>query len=399
MTDTHLCLPRRLMLAAVLTLVSFPCRAQGWDSASSREVAPGVVHRRLVSNQGPWRINVLEIDLTRPGLRVQPVRANDSALSRETVTSMFGRYRGPGRAVAAINGDFFNVRTGESENNVVIDGRIDKGITVTESPYDSFDNVHHQLGLDSRNRPRIERFRLDASMKAPGLEPMRLYGINSWTDSGTIALYTRANGDSTPHDSTGRKPTLVPLILEQRKGNSMIYKVAGNAVEGTRLPLAGGGALVGAGDMRELLRSIGRRGGAVSVTARIEPCMCDLRTVIGGWPRVVTNGRSVAEYSGIVEGTFDRFAGRNPRSAAGFSKDSSTLYLLTVDGRRPTDAGMTLSELAELMLKLGVHNGMNFDGGGSTTMVVAGTVVNRPSDAAGERAVGSGLLVITGADR
>ncbi len=37
---------------------------------------------------------------------------------------------------------------------------------------------------------------------------------------------------------------------------------------------------------------------------------------------------------------------------------------------------------------------MNFDGGGSTTMVVAGKVVNMPSDAAGERAVGNALMVV-----
>ena len=103
---------------------------------------------------------------------------------------------------------------------------------------------------------------------------------------------------------------------------------------------------------------------------------------------------------GIVEGTFPRFEGRNPRSAVGFSKDSSTLYLVVVDSSRPaTDVGMTLVELARLMLQLGAHDAMNFDGGGSTTMVVEGKIVNRPSDQTGERAVGSGLLVIVGADK
>jgi exopolysaccharide biosynthesis protein len=152
--------------------------------------------------------------------------------------------------------------------------------------------------------------------------------------------------------------------------------------------------------MREELRSIARRGGKVRVTARIAPAKSKVRTIVGGWPRIVMNGRSVAEYAGIVEGTFPRFEGRNPRSAVGFSRDSSTLYLVVVDGRRPaTDAGMTLAELARVMLQLGAHDAMNFDGGGSTTMVVEGRVVNRPSDQTGERAVGSGLLVIVGTDK
>jgi exopolysaccharide biosynthesis protein len=131
----------------------------------------------------------------------------------------------------------------------------------------------------------------------------------------------------------------------------------------------------------------------------MKPLPYKVRTVTGGWPRVVMNGRSIAKYSSIMEGTRKGFEGRHPRSAVGFSRDSSTLYLIVVDGRRPTDAGMTLIELADVMLRLGVHDGMNFDGGGSTTMLVEDKVVNLPSDKAGERPVGSGLLVIAGGEK
>jgi exopolysaccharide biosynthesis protein len=55
---------------------------------------------------------------------------------------------------------------------------------------------------------------------------------------------------------------------------------------------------------------------------------------------------------------------------------------------------MSLPELTKFMLDLGVYEGMNFDGGGSTAMVVDGKLINSPSDKTGERKVGSGLLVI-----
>jgi hypothetical protein len=397
----------RIMAAAAFAAAAMPCSGQAWDSTETRQVAPGVTHKRLVDTRGPWRVNVLEIDLRRPGLVIRGVRANDSLVARETVSSMLSRYAGPGRAVAAINGDFFNVRNGESENNVVIEGRIDKGITMTESPYDAFDNVHYQFGVDFDNRPSIERYRVSAKLFAPGREAISLAGVNSWAprganawpDSNALVLYTRAFGAATPPDTFGRKPTLVPLRLQSSTATTMSFFVAGNAAEGGSLPLEGGGVLAATGAMREVLRSIGRRGGTVRIVSRIVPATGRLRTIVGGWPRVVMNGRSIAEYSDIMEGTFPRFAGRNPRSAVGFSRDSSTLYLAVVDGRRPTDAGMTLPELARLMLRLGAHDAMNFDGGGSTTMVVEGRVVNRPSDQGGERRVGSGLLVITGAGR
>jgi exopolysaccharide biosynthesis protein len=68
---------------------------------------------------------------------------------------------------------------------------------------------------------------------------------------------------------------------------------------------------------------------------------------------------------------------------------------MTVDGRRESDGGMSLVELAQVMIRLGAYEAMNFDGGGSTTMVVQGKLMNRPSDQTGERAVGSALLVVT----
>ena len=46
---------------------------------------------------------------------------------------------------------------------------------------------------------------------------------------------------------------------------------------------------------------------------------------------------------------------------------------------------MNLYELADLMVQIGVYQGINLDGGGSTTMVIRNEVVNSPSDASGER--------------
>ena len=95
---------------------------------------------------------------------------------------------------------------------------------------------------------------------------------------------------------------------------------------------------------------------------------------------------------------------RHPRTAVGFTRNRETVYLVTVDGRQPGHSvGMTLEELAELMTtklpqftKSGqpAFQAVNLDGGGSTTMVVRNTVVNRPSDQTGERPVANALLVV-----
>ena len=117
--------------------------------------------------------------------------------------------------------------------------------------------------------------------------------------------------------------------------------------------------------------------------------------IIGGWPRILRDGENVAGESATVEGTLSRNAeARHPRTAVGFSRDSSTLLVLTVDGRSENSGGMTLIELANVMRELGAWQAMNFDGGGSTTMVIDGKVVNHPSDKEGERTVGNALLVV-----
>ncbi|MEV0975689.1 phosphodiester glycosidase family protein [Streptomyces sp. NPDC049915] len=56
---------------------------------------------------------------------------------------------------------------------------------------------------------------------------------------------------------------------------------------------------------------------------------------------------------------------------------------------------MTLDELARILLDLGAVDGLNLDGGGSTTLVVEQTVRNRPSDATGERAVATACTSAT----
>lgn len=55
---------------------------------------------------------------------------------------------------------------------------------------------------------------------------------------------------------------------------------------------------------------------------------------------------------------------------------------------------MTFSEMADFLLSIGAWNALNFDGGGSTTMVVGGRVVNSPSDKSGERPVANVLAVV-----
>ena len=74
----------------------------------------------------------------------------------------------------------------------------------------------------------------------------------------------------------------------------------------------------------------------------------------------------------------DRAMGSNPRTAIGMVEPLH--YILVVsDGRTDESEGLTLDELAEVMEDYGCTQAYNLDGGGSSTMVFNGTVINNPT--------------------
>jgi hypothetical protein len=70
--------------------------------------------------------------------------------------------------------------------------------------------------------------------------------------------------------------------------------------------------------------------------------------------------------------------GRLPRAAIALS--DRHLITTVADGRSEKDDGLTLPELAEVLVALGASSGMNLDGGSSATLVAGGVIQNRPRE-------------------
>ncbi|MEO8167697.1 MAG: phosphodiester glycosidase family protein [bacterium] len=119
-----------------------------------------------------------------------------------------------------------------------------------------------------------------------------------------------------------------------------------------------------------------------------------LKTLVGGLPRIVTDGRNLPATDSLPGLTAKFTETRHPRTGIGFSRYGTILYFVTVDGRQQSSVGMSLKEFAALMIEIGCYQALNLDGGGSTTMVVEDKLVNSPSDSTGERPVANALLVV-----
>lgn len=114
-------------------------------------------------------------------------------------------------------------------------------------------------------------------------------------------------------------------------------------------------------------------------------------------PALVTDGQVV---DGIDQVEIDTnignhsIQGTQPRTAVGVI-DTNHLVFVVVDGRdEGYSRGVTMTRLAQIMADLGATTAYNLDGGGSSTMVFDGQVVNSPSNH-GERAT-SDILYVAG---
>ncbi|MFE5318678.1 phosphodiester glycosidase family protein [Paenibacillus sp. NPDC056579] len=71
---------------------------------------------------------------------------------------------------------------------------------------------------------------------------------------------------------------------------------------------------------------------------------------------------------------------RAPRTVVGNFKNDQLLFLVTDGYDERGNSGATLAELQEKLVQLGVKDAYNLDGGGSSSLIYEGQIINRPSD-------------------
>ncbi len=98
------------------------------------------------------------------------------------------------------------------------------------------------------------------------------------------------------------------------------------------------------------------------------------KEVLSFGPGLISDGRNTADINSEVK----RERTDNPRTAIAMIEPGHYLFVVA-DGRTAENKGLSLYELAEFLLSLGAQEAYNLDGGGSSTMVFNGKVVNVPT--------------------
>jgi len=249
--------------------------------------------------------------------------------------------------------------------------------------------------VNRRGQPLIGRFVFGGVLHT-GRDFWALDGVNAIPSNGQglVLWLPEANGRARA-DSARRGRELAVRVVGGSWRDSLMLEVRGRVVAADSAPVARGqGVLVAYGASAARLDSLAALSRPFAARADWLPSAGPIDELVGGWPVILRDGVPSVEASAKRELTLTGNANvRHPRSLIGFDADTSHLYLVAIDGRSTASVGMTLAEAADFLRGIGVAQALNLDGGGSTTLVIDGRIVNSPSDPAGERPVGNALLV------
>jgi hypothetical protein len=365
----------------------------GWDGAAT--------------DRGPWRVQLLTIDPRR--FRGDLAADFGPDLERRETTSALADARG---ATAAVNAGFFVLdpaagAPGDPAGLGVYNGQLLSEAT-NGRPVFAFSGDarrasveryhwtgevrrgHTELALDGVDRvPGLIRNCGGTPDDQPTSNPLH---DTTCTDADELVAFTTHYGAATPAGPG------VEAVLDRHGRVTEVREPRGGA-----LP-SGARSVQATGAQADALRTIARPGTRLDVTGHLSddrgrPARTP-EIVVNGGPELVRAGRPHATPAadGMVRPGDPSFyygwaAKRNPRTIAGVDSRGRIL-LATIDGRAVDNLGLSIAESAAVADALDMTNAVNLDGGGSTTMVVNGTVINHPSDATGERPVGDAILVL-----
>lgn len=315
--------------------------------------------QRVSAGRGTTAVHVLRINPRDPEVALRPVLSADMVAGSEVTSIIATRFD----AAAGINGGYF-MGPGDPLGMMMIDGELVSAPLPQRSVF----------GISRGGVPFIGSFAFRGRAVVDTGPELRITAVNHRPHSGSVAVYTPHYGPLTPPVAIG----------------AVINRGVSRGVMSGRILIPRDGYILAAREGDTGLLAHLRAGRRVVVHLMVSPDM-ETAHALGGGPRLVKDGTVFIPY--MWEGFEPRLVHqRAPRTAIGITAAGKVL-LITVDGRSRANPGMTLPELAALMVRLGARDAMNLDGGGSATMVVGGRVVNDPSDGA-ERPIASALLVV-----
>ena len=382
-----------------------------WEVKAETQLAEGVKFYHYAMKNFAQNVYVVEADLTNPNVVFETVMADELCLNpnannnsnngkklRETLSETCTRRRAEGRnIVAGINTGFFNSHDGFPRgfhieygepvfiNNPTVRQSLSNhrpGFTFFEDRTVSFDNRSF-TGYLKVNDTDYEYYSVndtivrlnntdgyDANLYTSRFRKEPHPGIYNPVGSDALFVVGRCSQQMTVND--GWFDATVTAIVDGRNGASVEVPFVSEKTDWV---------LQVTGEKAAALAAALKVGDAVRINANVS---------IGSVSKQIIMHNS-SMYRFLNGGNWNAVndATLMPATCIGADQAGTTVKLVCVDGRTSIDTGMNYWQLYMTMKKLGLHNAIRFDGGGSTTLWKwengAGAIANRPCDSKGER--------------
>lgn len=347
-------------------------------------------------------VHVIEVDLTNPYVSLDTMSGRSNSVGQRNNILNMTKENG---AIGGINGDVFIMSNSEG---APLGAQVQGGV-LTSSP--SRLKGMYAFALTKDRKPVIDSYSFTGTVTAANGNWFELEGLNksayypedagfTYSHANKIYIYTSSWGGAERPINSATKPTEALVI------DGVVVELSVNN-EAIKTPIPENGYILraGQGEAAKFIQDNLKVGEPItadyalsSKTQGVKVDPTSFSMLIGGHTLLVDNGAASAfsrDIAGVSGNSY------TSRSGIGYSKDGTKVYLITAE-KSGSNTGLSLKELQQVMVQLGIQKGINLDGGGSTTMTerpLGSTSLQlaHSTQESSQRAVSNGIGVFTNA--
>lgn len=325
-----------------------------------------VFHTTRGSSKAQTDVHVIEVDLTNPYVSLNAMSGKNNSIGQVNTILNMSKENG---AIAAINADVFVM----GNEGAPLGGQVTSGMFMS-SPAKL--KGMYAFSVSKDRKPMIDNYSFEGLVTAADGSTFPLEGLNqsayipettgsAYSHVNKMYIYTKAWGGAERPKNSGTTPTEVLVRGGVIEEISIDKAIAGQAPEDGYILRTHGLAANYVKEHLQVGEAITADFSLVSQTTgeKVDPATFEM--MAGGHTLLVDAGAASPFSRDITGVSGSSYASR---SAVGYSKDGTKVYLITSE-RSGGNTGVSLKELQQIMLQLGVFKGVNLDGGGSTTMI------------------------------
>lgn len=317
-------------------------QAADWTKEYSEEIEDGVLYKYYLKydSTGFSKLHVVECDLDNPKVDVEVLTAENGSSYLEN-TKVMAEKNG---TLAAINGDFFNMTS--KKTNML--GVVYQDAKMVSSPSK---DVWATFGITDAGTVIMDYFGFSGKVISPQGYETELYQINKVpVTGGSVSMLTSKWGKTAYLEDN-----MQALLIKDGRVTAKVSQKGDVAFGDNDRMLLANVAVNGFFDNFNI-------GDEVKIEYYLTGCNENLKEATGGNTILVADGKR-ADFTNVSSGYAQR-------TAAAVDKSGKKLMLAVCEGRKTNCRGMTQAQLADALIEIGAYRAINFDGGGSSTMVV-----------------------------